>query len=329
MSDAVIIFTCILIVLGFVAAVVLAVWLSMYPATSDAVLVTNPDDGKEGLFSRITSWVGAGMYAEDHGASGLVLTSIDYRKMYTTSGCEDLCPRLLATAAHELVPGGLGKRRVHSGRKFGFGDQLWTGVLRNSGMPCRPSRPWLEMQRLFHKYARFRPEFEHSAADFWQAHIPENSFVVGVHWRGTDRKTGSKCFKASDFISRVKDVLALGPLDQTRIVFVASDEAAFVESCRQEFAGSVVTQEMERAREGGSALHMAHDRDPEANGRAVILDALLLSRCQHLVKGRSFVSDYSLFWNPHMACDLFNNQTGERWAKSAGTEGYFVKRDRT
>lgn len=307
------------VVLFLVLVGLLVAWFVINPPVQDAVLVTNSDDGREGLFSRVTSWVGAGLYAEEQGASGLVLTSLDPRKMYTSTGHEDLCRKFLATSEHELRPNGLNRRRVTAARTFGFGEQLWNERrLRNMGLPARPRKDWLEMQRLFFKYARFRPEFEQAADRFWDQNIDPAQFVIGVHWRGTDRRQGNS-FQVEDFLAVVSSLVLQHPGAR---VFIASDEAAFVERCQSLFPS--FTQETARAQTGGAALHMASDRNPEANARAVILDALLLSKCHVMVKGRSCVSDYALFLNPHMGCFMLDNKTGQRYEKSPGADAYFV-----
>ena len=37
------------------------------------------------------------------------------------------------------------------------------------------------------------------------------------------------------------------------------------------------------------------------------MDALLLSRCDHHIKTKSLVSDYAMYRNPAMACDVFSS----------------------
>jgi hypothetical protein len=250
----------------------------------------------------------------------------------------------LAESEFSLVPFGLNNRRVQTVRQFGFGEQLWdtkssSHALKNRGLPARPRRSWIEMQKLFLKYGRFRIEFEEAAAEIWRSYFStstlnqETSFVIGVHWRGTDRRNGlTRAFSADDFFARLHEIAAHHSASaagsatvstQDVVLVVAADEAAFVTRCQEEFPRVLSQSGIVRASSGGQALHMDKSRDPEANARAVIIDALLLSKCNHLVKGRSCVSDYALFLQPEMACDMFDNETGLIWRKRAGITNYF------
>jgi len=290
------------------------------PAVNNRMVLSYDNDQNEGLFSRVTNWVGCGLYSEKHGAAALILRSPDPDRRYTSDRA-DLCERLLMTRCHELKPGGLNFTNK-TVLKRTMGNYLWANPIQNlanRGLPRKPAKKWADMQSAFLCYGKFNAFYLDLAARFWASNFEENARVLGIHWRGTDTATRWPFVShdQSRFIALAQKELARGVYSA---VFVASDEQQFVEACAGAFSTRVVAQEMQRAQ--GVALHMAQERDPEANAKSVIVDALTLSKCAHLVKGRSCVSDYSFFCNPAMSCDIVLSDK-EQYHKNQGVEQTF------
>ena len=133
------------------------------------------------------------------------------------------------------------------------------------------------------------------------------AFVVGVHYRGTDAIHG---FSGALRHYRVAAVPYAAYLDEVQRVladrapsvfqvFVASDEAAFVDAAHHAFPGRAVQIEAPRAGTDRRPVHLtASGASPYDKGRSALLDALLLASTNYLVKGRSNLSDASLIFNP-------------------------------
>jgi len=298
--------------------VLIPVLLTIYPPVEDRVMMTHPVHGTEGLFSRVMHWVGSALYAERHKASGIILCSLDRYGQYSSEASADLCQTLLAKHEHELKPGGLQKKKWVIARTFGA--EIWKGrSLKGQGAPGKSALGWPRMKEAFLKYVTFKSEFENAAKEFWEAKITA-PWVLGIHWRGTDtnKRWPFVSHSPERFITAAKNALIN---HENACVFIASDEQKFVDLCHQELVGcKIVTQDMKRST--GQPLHLAADRDPESNARSVILDAILLSRCSHLIRGQSHVADYALFREPEKSCD-FLLTSEKHYFKPVGMDSEF------
>jgi hypothetical protein len=88
---------------------------------------------------------------------------------------------------------------------------------------------------------------------------------------------------------------------------VASDEREFLDFMRREFGSDqvVFVEDAPRSHAGGPAIHF--DRTLGSNyekGKAGLIDCLLLSSADYLIKGRSNLSDASLVFNPALPYSL-------------------------
>lgn len=279
------------------------VWLTyifLFPKVTNKVVVsTNNERKTEGLFSRVSSWLGCAIFAEKNGAAGLVLQSKDESNQYSEDNA-DLCAKYLAKSEFELKPGGLQKEKVVM--EHTMCHHIWKYPLlhlSNRGVLTRTCYGLAETQRILLKYTTFNDEHETAADEFWRANF-DGLRVIGVHWRGTDNTI--RWPHMSDDAQRFLEAV-LREIPNHDAVFVASDEAGFVDLLKKSCNKKVVAQECTRSTDG-VALHTNPLRSPLNVAKSVILDALVLSKCNHLIKGRSCVSDYSFLRNPEMSCDL-------------------------
>jgi hypothetical protein len=318
----------VLVLVGLVLTLVivtLILLLVLNPPVENCVVVSSGNDGSEGLFSRMNNWVGTALFAERHGAAGVILRSKDSHKQYSKDG-GDLCRKLLYQSEHALRENGLASKKFRWYCVRRFTDQLWLEREKhNRGFPSRASSDWATMQRAFLRFGRFRDDLEAHADQFFQHKFGDSACVIGIHWRGTDTATRWPYVKHTPdtFLTRVQEILQEN-VGKACWVFVASDEKTFVDKCKESFGERCVYQEMERSA-GKQPLHKDSSRDPEETAKTVIQDALVLSKCHHLVKGRSCVSDYSIFRNPDMAVDLFLNGNGRHFFRPPGGEFQLVK----
>ena len=158
--------------------------------------------------------------------------------------------------------------------------------------------------------------------DFWVRHV--ESFgagrpVVGVHMRATDK--ASHILPTSTYIRTLNAFMCHFP---SAIVFVATDNEVSLEAVRQwsrrsRHRAPVVSRPAIRSRSHRSkcdrrglctktnpGVH-AHVLNLTAQaatlGEDVLLDTLLLSRANFLLKGTSAVADFALYFNPALAAN--------------------------
>ncbi len=150
----------------------------------------------------------------------------------------------------------------------------------------------LRSYELLHNYVKPLPHIQNKIDVFAAAHF-EGKTVVGVHYRGTDKKSEAP---------RVPYTMIYEAIDglefQDFILFVATDEAAFLAEISDRYPGRVVAAEAIRSTDG-SPLHFNTSHQYQVGEEAVI-DCILLSRCDLLIRTPSFLSLYTTYFNPHM-----------------------------
>lgn len=149
---------------------------------------------------------------------------------------------------------------------------------------------------LIKKYIKIKEEIQDKADIFYKKNL-QNSYVIGIHYRGTDKiiEAPRVSYEAVWIkILEVIDKLRLGRIKNMKI-FVATDEEQFISFIRSKF-NDVYSTEATRAADS-LAVHIFHNQDPYKNGEEALIDCLLLSRCQVLIRTESHLSTTALMLN--------------------------------
>lgn len=152
------------------------------------------------------------------------------------------------------------------------------------------------------KFARPRKDILNEVERFAKSNFsPEG--VVGVHIRLTDAADGREQRKVAPlgcFIDEVNSQLERQPEAN---IFLASDDEHVISRFIDTYGERVVVQACTRSRDGMS-IHGHYDRGVDASpyhkGREVMIDALLLARCSHLIRSHSRVTCFSLCVSPQL-----------------------------
>jgi len=137
-----------------------------------------------------------------------------------------------------------------------------------------------------------RDEIIAEVSQFWDRHL-NGQHVLGVHYRGQEQKT-----TPYHPLSPTKEQLIAGielALEQRQFtrIFAVSEDAGHIESIQSRFGAMVVTTPHFRTRAPVNAYRIKPRLQHKyLLGREVLVDALILSRCQGLVSGTSTVSEY-------------------------------------
>jgi hypothetical protein len=176
-----------------------------------------------------------------------------------------------------------------------------------------------ELRRLFDSYIGLRPDIRSELDAIIAQTIDRGRFVVGVHYRGTDSNERA-IGRLNDYrrepvgygvyAEEVRRVLgdAAPARDRRCQLVVATDELEFIDFMQREFGKDCVTfiESLPRSHTGGPAIHF--DRTSQASnfekGKSGLIDCLLLSATDYLIKGRSNLSDASLVFNPELPYSL-------------------------
>ena len=180
-------------------------------------------------------------------------------------------------------------------------------------LPYRPgSRAFLpyaglsvrqSLGRALQEWCKPRPEIVAAVDAFACQAEFDSRQMLGVHIRRTDVVAGAEGRRTvglEDFTHAIDDWLSCTPNGG---IFLASDDQNVIEYFTTHYPGRVASQDCLRSQDGNS-IHGHYDTgvagSPYNKGREVLIDALLLARCAHLVRTHSRVTAFSLCWNPSL-----------------------------
>lgn len=166
---------------------------------------------------------------------------------------------------------------------------------------------WYRAQRVkaheyISRYIRVRPEILDEVGRI-QQHF-DHGRALGVHLRGTDKGTAG----AAPHLMRVIKPATYFPIIDDYMdrhswctLFVATDQAQFVDLFRSRYGDRVLATDAMRSETSTNPFQQV-GKFGYQKGREVLIDALLLSRCEYLIKCTSAVGEYAMYFNPDLDC---------------------------
>jgi len=119
-------------------------------------------------------------------------------------------------------------------------------------------------------------------------------YLIGVHYRGTDKKTEVPLVSYEDVLEEVNK-----HYKKNCQIYVATDDQNFLDLIHMRFHGRVrYLKEATRSLDG-KPTHL-HPMSPYLEGKNAIIDCLMLSKCNVLIRTSSNLSLVSTFFNPFL-----------------------------
>ena len=161
---------------------------------------------------------------------------------------------------------------------------------------------------LINQFIRVKPEILKEVNSFVKKNFPPSSFLIGIHYRGGD-KNHCDCARVS--YENVKKKIQMFLKNRYRkgrnyVLFLASDEKDFYEYMGKAFPGHCVF--FSRGFEGG--FHEGIRGEGYLEGKKALVDCLLLSKTNVIIRTVSNLSLVSTFFNPDIPVFCFNNVKG-------------------
>jgi len=154
---------------------------------------------------------------------------------------------------------------------------------------------------LIKKYIRVKEPILNKVDAFVAEHF-KNRFVVGIHYRATDKHIGEAPeLSCQQFIKRIVEETADF---KDPYFYVATDNAYFIPEILKVFPGRVFFLDATRSTDG-QPIHK-NALKPDLQGEEALLDCLLLSRTQFLIRTSSNLSLASTWFNPYIPVVLAN-----------------------
>jgi hypothetical protein len=159
-----------------------------------------------------------------------------------------------------------------------------------------PSR--LKINHLINKYLKIRPELI-AEIDHFVEHNFKNNFVIGLHYRGTDKGSEAPLVKYDRAESEIRKQIEFNKFQNYKI-FIATDEHDFLEYMKAKFPGHVIFHPDIQRSKDGKPLHMGKSVEKYESGKHALLDCVLLSKTDFLIRTSSNLSLFSTYLNPQM-----------------------------
>lgn len=146
------------------------------------------------------------------------------------------------------------------------------------------------IQKYIHFQAHIKQRVENFIAEQFKGEV-----VIGLHYRGTDKNSEAPPVPYEQVFEKIQQQIQEQQLREFQI-FVATDEQSFLEFMQTQFPDRVIAISMARSCNHWP-LHIGNPT-PGRQGEDAIVDALLLSRCDLLIRTSSNLSLWSTFFNP-------------------------------
>lgn len=128
--------------------------------------------------------------------------------------------------------------------------------------------------------------------------------VIGIHYRGTDKHNEAPPVPYQEVKKTIVKVLKENGIKKFKL-FVATDDQRFLDYLNRSFKKHIICQNIERSQDG-KALHLTVSHDPYQLGKDALLDCLILSKTDLLIRTDSRLSLWSAYFNPKLEVITLN-----------------------
>lgn len=153
------------------------------------------------------------------------------------------------------------------------------------------------------KYIRVRSEIQKKVDSFVQDYF-QDFFIVGVHYRGTDKEQEAPKVEYENVFKSIEENI---PLTLPYRIFVATDELPFLEAIQNRFPNQIICTDAHRTK-GNTGVHYTFAAPPYQLGEEALMDCLLLSKSDLLIRTSSSLSLWSTYFNPDLPVILLNQR---------------------
>lgn len=162
------------------------------------------------------------------------------------------------------------------------------------------------MNSMIKKYVKIKQPILDKIDNFWVSNVNEGNKVLGVHLRMTDKfnctshgepKTG-KPVNVDIYIDHIKKYIEKEG-DEVKI-FLATDSKDGINKMVSTFGDKLFYRDDVIRSTGSKSVHHGMGGDNYKKGEDVLIDCILLSKCDFLFKGISNVALGALFFNENL-----------------------------
>ncbi len=166
----------------------------------------------------------------------------------------------------------------------------------------------MRAHELIKRYIRIKKPIQKIIDTFYAEHM-KDYYMIGIHYRGTDKIEEAPRVTYEQVLNVLQkeiDNQAIKPYK----IFIATDEQAFL-GFMQDIYGSLICSIDALRSTDDNPVHMNETLNSYKKGQDALIDCILLSKCNLLIRTASYLSETSQMFNPHMLVIHLNRRYNE------------------
>ena len=172
----------------------------------------------------------------------------------------------------------------------------------------------LEVFKIIQKYIKVKKDILSRVEKFKQLKMNEE-LLIGVHVRGTDKKTEYpfKQLTFKHYIDKINDIVSKNP-DKSYKIYVASDNNESIIKMADYYGKkNIICHPSIRVSSHSSKIpiHLKNDIDKRKHGEETLIEMLLLSKCNHIIGTDSNFTAVASYYNTEANLIYLNRIYGE------------------
>lgn len=161
-----------------------------------------------------------------------------------------------------------------------------------------------KVSELICKYIKIKKQITDKVESFLLKNF-KRKYVIGIHYRGTDKISEAPRVLYETVFTTINEIIKNYHQKNYKL-FVATDEQDFLDWIKEKFPNRVIYQNALRSLTG-DPLHIP-PQSPYQQGEEALIDSILLSNCNYLIRTSSNLSLWSSFINPTLPVTELNKR---------------------
>ncbi len=167
----------------------------------------------------------------------------------------------------------------------------------------------IRAHELIQRYIRIKKPIQEAIDAFYYTHM-HGFYMIGIHYRGTDKIREAPAVPYETVSDIVYSQLQNRLPDKPFKIFIATDDQNFLAYMQQVYGQTVCAIDALRSTDD-HAVHTNQHFNNYQKGEDALVDCMLLSKCDLLIKMSSNLSDTSLMFNPDLPFIKLNKNYDE------------------
>jgi hypothetical protein len=159
---------------------------------------------------------------------------------------------------------------------------------------------------IIQKYIKPREEIQKVIDQFAHENF-SGHHIISVHYRGTDKYLEAPQVSFEQISDAITNYVTQNQLENYRI-FVASDEQKFIDRMEQEFPNLIICYPSKRSVDAKPIHYGNSTNTKHQTGEDALIDCILLSHGDYLIRTCSNLSLWSTYFNPSIPVQVLNQR---------------------